>query len=89
MPRYSFSVEQWPCEPRAAVAAAPSVLAARSCAGSSDGECCSREPAVPGAGAHRALPQVVYRARPALACIIGARRAWILEMISSEEIPCR
>ena len=26
-------------------------------------------------------------ARPALACIIGARRAWTVEMISSEEIP--
>jgi hypothetical protein len=32
---------------------------------------------------------VLYRARPALACIIGARRAWTVEMISSEEIPCR
>ena len=32
---------------------------------------------------------VRYRARPALACIIGARRAWTVEMISSEEIPCR
>ena len=30
-----------------------------------------------------------YRARPALACIIGARRAWTAEMISSESIPCR
>jgi hypothetical protein len=29
-----------------------------------------------------------YRARPALACIIGARRACTVEMISSEEIPC-
>ena len=32
---------------------------------------------------------VVYRASPALACIIGARREWTVEMISSEEIPCR
>ena len=32
---------------------------------------------------------VLYRARPALACIIGARRALTVEMISSEEIPCR
>jgi hypothetical protein len=28
---------------------------------------------------------VLYSARPALACIIGARRAWTVEMISSEE----
>jgi hypothetical protein len=40
-------------------------------------------------GARHALPLVFYRARPALACIIGARRAWTVEMISSEEIPCR
>jgi hypothetical protein len=33
--------------------------------------------------------EVLYRSRPALACIIGARRAWTVEMISSEEIPCR
>ena len=32
---------------------------------------------------------VLYRARPALACIIGARRAWTVEMTSSEEILCR
>jgi len=32
---------------------------------------------------------VLYRARPALACIIGARRACTVQMISSEEIPCR
>ena len=32
---------------------------------------------------------VLYRARPALACIIGARRAWTVEMISSAEIPSR
>ena len=32
---------------------------------------------------------VLYRARPALACIIGARRAWTVEMISSEEMPCK
>jgi hypothetical protein len=32
---------------------------------------------------------VFYRARPALACIIGARRAWTVEMISSEEMPRR
>jgi hypothetical protein len=37
----------------------------------------------------RALPQVGYKASPALACIIGARRAWTVEMISSEEMPCR
>ena len=37
----------------------------------------------------RALPQVAYKARPALACIIGARRAWTVEMISSDEMPCR
>ena len=37
----------------------------------------------------RALPQVRYNASPALACIIGARRAWTVEMISSEEMPCR
>ena len=30
-----------------------------------------------------------HSARPALACIICARRAWTVEMISSEEIPCR
>jgi len=36
-----------------------------------------------------APPRMLYRARPALACIIGARRAWTVEMISSEEIPCR
>lgn len=36
----------------------------------------------------RALPQVAYKASPALACIIGARRAWTAEMISSEEMPC-
>ena len=42
------------------------------------------------AGARDALPrEVLYRSRPALACIIGARRAWTVEMISSEEIPCR
>ena len=41
------------------------------------------------AGARHALPRGLYRARPALACIIGARRAWTVEMISSEEIPCR
>jgi hypothetical protein len=41
------------------------------------------------AGAHDALPQFGYRARPALACIIGARRAWTVEMISSVSIPCR
>jgi hypothetical protein len=29
-----------------------------------------------------------YRSRPALACIVGARRACTVEMISSEEIPC-
>jgi hypothetical protein len=29
-----------------------------------------------GAGAPDALPQFGYRASPALACIIGARRAW-------------
>jgi hypothetical protein len=32
---------------------------------------------------------LLHKARPALACIIGARRAWTVEMISSEEIPCR
>jgi hypothetical protein len=30
-----------------------------------------------------------YSARPALACIIGGRRACTVEMISSEEILCR
>lgn len=30
---------------------------------------------------------VLYRARPALACIIGASRAWTVEMISPEEMP--
>jgi hypothetical protein len=30
-----------------------------------------------------------YRARPALACIIGARRAWTVEMLSSVSIACR
>jgi len=35
----------------------------------------------------RALPEVAYKARPALACIIGACRAWTVEMISSDEIP--
>jgi hypothetical protein len=30
-----------------------------------------------------------YRARPALACIIGARLAWTVEMISSLLIPSR
>jgi len=38
---------------------------------------------------NRALSQVRYKASPALACIIGARRAWTVEMISSEKIPCR
>jgi hypothetical protein len=33
----------------------------------------------------RGLPQVAYEASPALACIIGARRAFTVEMISSEE----
>ena len=43
-----------------------------------------------GAGAHRALPHGwAYRARPALACIIGARRAWTVEMISSVSMPWR
>ena len=51
--------------------------------------CRGRQPTALGAGAHGALPQVVYRARPALACIIGARRACTVEMISSEEMPCR
>ena len=32
---------------------------------------------------------VLHRARPALACNIGARPALTVEMISSEEIPCR
>jgi hypothetical protein len=32
---------------------------------------------------------VLYSSRPALACIIGARRAWTVEMISSEEVPWR
>jgi len=36
-----------------------------------------------------ALPQVAYKASPALACIIGARLAWTVEMISSDEMPCR
>ena len=36
----------------------------------------------------RGLPEVAHKARPALACIIGARRAWTVEMISSEEMPC-
>ena len=31
----------------------------------------------------------VYRVRPALACIIGARLAWTVEMISSVSIPCK
>jgi len=40
------------------------------------------------AGARDALPrEVLYRSRPALACIIGARRAWTVEMISSERFP--
>jgi hypothetical protein len=45
-----------------------------------------RQSTAPGAGARGALPQVVYRARPALACIIGARRACTVEMISSEAL---
>lgn len=32
---------------------------------------------------------VIYYSRPALACIIGARRAWTVETISSEEMPWR
>ena len=32
---------------------------------------------------------VLYSSRPALACIIGARRAWTVETISSEEMPWR
>jgi hypothetical protein len=32
--------------------------------------------------------RVVLMARLPLACIIGARRAWTVEMISSEEMPC-
>jgi hypothetical protein len=31
---------------------------------------------------------VLYSSRPAPACMIGARRAWKVDMISSEEIPC-
>jgi hypothetical protein len=31
----------------------------------------------------------VQSSRPALTCIIGARRAWIVPMISSTSIPCR
>ena len=31
----------------------------------------------------------VQSSRPALTCIIGARRAWIMSMISSISIPCR
>ena len=54
-------------------------------------DCCSpgKQACLRRAGAHNALPQFGYRARPALACIIGARRAWTVEMISSEEIPSR
>ena len=41
-------------------------------------DCCSpgKQACLRRAGAHDALPQFGYRARPALACIIGARRAW-------------
>jgi len=31
---------------------------------------------------------VLYKAMPALGCIIGTRRAWMVEMISSEETAC-
>jgi hypothetical protein len=41
------------------------------------------------ASASRAPAWRVYRAMPALAFIIGARRAWTVEMISSEGVPCR
>jgi hypothetical protein len=37
----------------------------------------------------RSRSWLVYSASPALACIIGARRPWIVEMISSESIPRR
>jgi len=41
------------------------------------------------AGARRALPRGAPQLKTALACIIGARRACTVEMISSGEIPCR
>jgi len=43
-----------------------------------------------GAPAHAAWPAARFQSsRPALTCIIGARRAWIVPMISSTSIPCR
>ena len=50
---------------------------------------------VPVAGAPYGAPALpfgwgaVQSSRPALTCIIGARRAWIVPMISSTSIPCR
>ena len=41
------------------------------------------------AGARRALPRGAPQLKTALACIIGARRACTVEMMSSDEIPCR
>jgi hypothetical protein len=38
-------------------------------------------------GSASCAPAAGYTARPALACIIGAWRAWTIEMISSEETP--
>ena len=43
----------------------------------------------PAAGRVMRSRVVLYSSRPALACIIGARRAWTVEAISSEEMPCR
>jgi len=57
--------------------------------------CCLREerssdPGADGRGERVMRSHLVpYSSRPALACIIGARRAWTVEMISSEEMPCR
>lgn len=41
------------------------------------------------AGARLRSASACYSARPALACIIGARLAWTVEMISSKLIPSR
>jgi hypothetical protein len=40
-------------------------------------------------GSACALPQLGYKVGLALACIIGGRRPWTVEMISSVSIPCR
>ena len=53
-------------------------------------DCCLARERAPGVRERGGAPAGVgYRARPALACIIGARLAWMVEMISSVLIPSR